>query len=678
MRESPPLIPLRGHESFLALFLLALIFLALPAGAQVDLEWTHGAAELHQAGSLVPFHARLENTAGEDLVVHLVGSWEKSPLVVRRRVELAAGVRKELDLYLGPAGPRTDFEVRLEDDDGKLLEQVLFTSVWVEPEVTVVGVLGRHPLGWGTLATGPRSHRSFDGKVAHLEPRNLPGLAEGLRVFDLLIWPNPDPGELTGEQTRALSRWVDGGGHLVLATNEPAEHAIRPWTSAGVVSAVAPRELTSLRAAFGGVPVPADEAVAAVALSPGRGEVWLDEPWGPLAVEERRGRGSVTVLGLDPSAPPVAGWTGLGRLWLEVLERRGLAALDNTRWSGPISEFGYAGNSFDLRSAARQVLTWGVSPRELPLWGLGVLFFLYLAVIGPGEYVLLRRFDRLSWTWWTFPLWVVLFSLVAYAVVASTKSDLGVARYVLIRDWPMGAGSFRDELHVGLFVTETADHRIASGSPEAMPLPTLDPYRQVASREVKVYDQGSSTIGGRLTKWSYLTGTFLSYTERRDERLEVEIGPPGPAEGRLREGRLVSRLGTDFAEAWVLLLVDGRLGRVDLGPVRDAQVVSFENLNAPELLELEVPARADISDFMRLLAFETGRGHIAADRPPMMPDRDPHPEHDWSSWLAAGGYVFLGRSRDDPSRLADLVHDAEGHADVIYRVAFGLEPSGTP
>lgn len=54
--------------------------------------------------------------------------------------------------------------------------------------------------------------------------------------------------------------------------------------------------------------------------------------------------------------------------------------------------------------------------RKLAVGWLLLLLGIYLVVIGPGDYYLLKRLKKPMWTWVTFPVYVILFSFLVYGI----------------------------------------------------------------------------------------------------------------------------------------------------------------------------------------------------------------------------------------------------------------------
>ena len=62
--------------------------------------------------------------------------------------------------------------------------------------------------------------------------------------------------------------------------------------------------------------------------------------------------------------------------------------------------------------------------RLVPFFVVALLVIVYILLIGPGDYFLLRRLGRgMQWTWVTFPAIVVLFAVGAYLAAYWLKGD---------------------------------------------------------------------------------------------------------------------------------------------------------------------------------------------------------------------------------------------------------------
>ena len=100
-----------------------------------------------------------------------------------------------------------------------------------------------------------------------------------------------------------------------------------------------------------------------------------------------------------------------------------------------------------------------------PIGGLLILLFGYILLVGPLNYLLLRRLDRREWAWVTMPLLVVGFAVAAYVYGNTLRGGQVIINFG--RDRARGAGHDRghgDGLRRCLLPTrETSSSRSPAG-----------------------------------------------------------------------------------------------------------------------------------------------------------------------------------------------------------------------
>ena len=130
----------------------------------------------------------------------------------RRPVELPAGARKQVTLYVRPQAFQRKIEVRFEQDSTVLAKaeaelQVLDTSN--AAHVVIVGD------GSGSLRAQLVSRGAGLPEPISLLPADLPERAEPLAGIEVIVWA-ADSTALDPAQIRSLERWVAAGGQLVV------------------------------------------------------------------------------------------------------------------------------------------------------------------------------------------------------------------------------------------------------------------------------------------------------------------------------------------------------------------------------------------------------------------------------------------------------------------------------
>ena len=86
-----------------------------------------------------------------------------------------------------------------------------------------------------------------------------------------------------------------------------------------------------------------------------------------------------------------------------------------------------------------------------PIGGLIALLIGYILLIGPINYLILRRLDKREWAWFTMPALIVVFAVGAYGFGAALRgSELIVNEVAIVRGAP-GATDGTAQVYLGLF-----------------------------------------------------------------------------------------------------------------------------------------------------------------------------------------------------------------------------------
>ena len=140
----------------------------------------------------------------------------------------------------------------------------------------------------------------------------------------------------------------------------------------------------------------------------------------PLVAVRDVGQGHVVYMGASPALAPLKGWDGLPALEKRIFSEHalrisygaGLRFGPNNRSFG-----GYGGAVFQSYGGM-----FDLPGLELPnVWLVGGFLLLYIIIIGPLNFIILRRMRRTELAWFTIPVGVVLFSVVAYMLAVGSK-----------------------------------------------------------------------------------------------------------------------------------------------------------------------------------------------------------------------------------------------------------------
>jgi hypothetical protein len=268
-------------------------------------------------------------------------------------------------------------------------------------------------------------------RIAHLEVSDLPIRPQLLASLDCLIFDNIATGAMLQGQKDALASWVSAGGLLVVIGGPTWQRTVNalpaellPVKVTGLTSL---NDLSAL-AEFGREPI-ADVGPWLVSQATiTDGNAVLEQDGVPLIAAARRGSGTVMYLAADPTTEPLRSWPGTPRLWRYVLAHGaggvGLSSSVTSSFSG-----------------------WGRTPRNAlvdisplsgptPGWMMAALA-LYAVVVGPLNYLFVRRIGRPGWSLVTIPLITGVAAIGTFTLASAVREGDSILNKVsLVRGSP--------------------------------------------------------------------------------------------------------------------------------------------------------------------------------------------------------------------------------------------------
>jgi hypothetical protein len=369
--------------------------------------------------------------------------------------DLPNGSRKEFVLYARPPLFGTRLTVELVSGDATVASREV-TVRPRDPTTPLVGVIAERPEAFQRdIEDALRSPSSNNSVVALLRPEDLPGRAEAWAVMDRLVWQDVDTARLSDRQLAALESWVTSGGQLIVVGGSAGPASLRslpaellPFIPERTVD-VSRADLTDL---LGGLPGSAT-SLPAVAGTLRDGAVFGRSGDSVYAARASRGQGSVTIIGIDPGAAWIARQDIAASLW-----RRAMPA-GQSQFSSPF----YLPDENSIFQNALYNLPAVALP---PIEQLFVLLLAYIALIGPANYLVLRRLDRREWAWLTMPALVIVFAVGSYGMGAALKgSDVIINQVAIVRAAPDSTSGL-GQVYIGVFSPSrrTFDVRVPGGA----------------------------------------------------------------------------------------------------------------------------------------------------------------------------------------------------------------------
>lgn len=441
-------LPRSRIPSLLALVMVLLSGVGVQAKIQFDV--FPGFDSVARAGGWYPVVVEVFNDgAGFNGVVEISQTgFNSTPS--RYAVELPQGTRKRLILpAFSTSQGFTALDARLYDDGGSKRAESL--GLRVNQAGWENFILGAAPQSFSGMPAFPE----IQGRAADFQPRVARlSIGQGMETFPdnplvlsslNAIYLNSSRAlDLKEPQVEALMAWVHGGGHVIVAVDQPTDVNATAWLKdllPASVEGVSTRALGAdvnrwLRGSvepgtgtlqFGAQPPPQpvggrgsfepyagresdpafeQSSASVVTLRRRSGVVLAGSAESPLILSAPRGRGLVTVLAFSPERDPLKAWKNRPWFWAKLagVPKDLLGKSDFNAWGGRGVD-GVVGAMIETRQV-----------QKLPVGVLLLLLLVYLAVIGPLDQWWLKKINRPMLTWITFPSYVVLFSLLIYYI----------------------------------------------------------------------------------------------------------------------------------------------------------------------------------------------------------------------------------------------------------------------
>jgi len=337
---------------------------------------------------------------------------------------------------------------------------------------------------------------------------------------------------------QALAQWVRSGGRLIVGGGGAADQLANVLRRTGPVGELMPGRLagdasldrlsaleqyaatTQKGAATASAPLeipladPSDPGSArrlrVAQLSEVEGAVELAQDGVPLVVRAPRGFGEVVFVALDLDRAPLAHWPGRTALLNRLLGKpaEGTQAPPEDDESSPqqMLLLGVTDLAGQLKGALDQFA--GIRPVSFVL--VAGLALLYIALIGPLDYVLVRKvFRRPELTWVTFPLMVLVFSLATYQLAYWMKGKQLLVNQVDLVDVDLSSGQVRGQTWFNVFSPDSRSFDVS-----VTPLPAVSDGKRPNGSDAVPENDGQPAESASVVSWLGLPGEALGGMDR--------------------------------------------------------------------------------------------------------------------------------------------------------------------
>ncbi|MEE8389228.1 MAG: hypothetical protein V3S14_00310, partial [Anaerolineae bacterium] len=469
---------------------------------------------------------------GELRVVIDKAGGSDEPNLYTRSVLLPAHSRKAYFLYVPSTGAssRSHLTVQLFAENELLMSQQVPVA-WLDERDRLYGVAGSNPSALNFLNDVVPA--GGGAEVAHLDLEALPLDPLGWEGLDVLILNDVDTTVLDGDRRRALETWLAHGGHLIVGGGAGVARTVAGVSDLLPVVVGGARSVDDLWALgewVGAFTVAGPYDVVEVSLQDGEVLVTQEQgdDQGSLILLARRpyGAGKVDFVAFDAGLKPFTRWDDNGRMWHLIVGTKGVGT-----------------QRFSVRNgqSAREAVN-AIPGLELPstLQILGFML-IYTILIGPVNYVFLRKLDRRELAWLTIPVLIVGFSACAYWTGFQIRGVTAIVHRLAVVYVPEESEVGRVSQVVGLFSPRRTTYDVWVADAGVYEIPE-DYYRGSTRQSLHVVEEagGGTVTGLRVDVGGIQPFVAEGYTDvpgiETDLRLALDEAGVLRLEGSVRNG----------------------------------------------------------------------------------------------------------------------------------------------
>lgn len=407
---------------------------------------------------------------------------------VRQPVNISASQTQRVTSYFRPGGREPSLSVAFYDAANKFVvkydlagqfnydvigaEEVLLLTLGKPQGVELIPTLS------GYSADQTPATRSIEVEALDLSDDQLPSRWYGYDSVEAVILDTNSREAMAAIRGRgtALRDWVQRGGHLVLTVGQnwqelvDANSELRDLLPAipagqsrlndlGVIEAFAGSSTPIVAGQAGQVGL---EVAKLTQIEKQGGKVLAATSSLPLIVRGAFGFGRVTLIALNVDQNPFASWADRALFWDKAIDLKRTATTASVVGLPRVGgRFTNSANS-DLGGLLRRGLEQFPGIRLVPFGWVAFFIFLYVMLIGPGDYFFLKKIvKRMEFTWLTFPIIVTAVSLAAYFAAYSSKgTDLRVNKVDAV-DIDQKTGLMRGRTWANLFSPQNRDYTVS-------------------------------------------------------------------------------------------------------------------------------------------------------------------------------------------------------------------------
>lgn len=418
---------------------------------KIKISYTYGFESAYKWGTLVPVTIEIDNNLknidGELQIEIPVQNNNNGGMtnsdnvsVYYQNINLPINTKKKVTLNIPVSRNITTLNMNVVEDKNILFTKELSLGDALNPGDLIIGTLSDdfnsvsyiNKISVNVVNNGKglaAGKRTFNTKLVKLDENLLPEDVNVLKQINVIIINNFDTSKLSKTKYETLKKWVEKGGLLLIGTGPSYNKTLSIFKDnfisgeIGTVSSVDTKELYKLLDKNSTNSMKLD----ALNISIKDAEAIIKEGDKALVQRIAKGNGAVSIAAFDFGLSPLTDWQANSNFG-EVLIEKSLP--DYYKDANTLDRMMYEG------SADSYNISYGLGNiPELPVpkaSNLIIIFFIYVLVVAPVNYYILKKKDKRELMWVTVPALSVIFAAVVYFSGSTTRVTKPVANVLSV------------------------------------------------------------------------------------------------------------------------------------------------------------------------------------------------------------------------------------------------------
>lgn len=356
-----------------------------------------------------------ENFSGRLVMIPGVESYSSSAVAYCEDISLSAGEAKTVHFTPTSIGSNGKVYIQIQNEKGKVLYQET-NEIVLESGGTKVSI--------GILSDDYSALSYFDGigmmidstqavtSIFELNQNNFPEDALGLAMLQYMVIDNFDTASLSDKQYEALKTWVQDGGVLILGLGSNYQNVLHCFDDeflTGTLGTLSKKKIawSSLQETI------EDEQVQLVSMDLecigfqlDEGEEFLIHDTESVAYSKTIGLGRVVVLGYSMGMEPMASSPHKEAIAQLIIEYARNESVNSRFYGNDVDR--------DAMYSGVEVAKLADSSRRPSVILYGFILLLYVVLVGPVLYLILKAMNKREKIWVAIPIVTLVFTFVIY------------------------------------------------------------------------------------------------------------------------------------------------------------------------------------------------------------------------------------------------------------------------